>query len=220
MKPARQTSSTPAARSAAVERGVEGRAVGDRRGDRRRPWRCRPAARARPAASRIVDEHEHDLGRDSRRRGRPRSAPACWCRARRSGSPTVRRAMRVAMPSTDAAPARPPVRAATIAADRDAPSRRRASSVGARRRRHRSGATTTIMPMPQLKVRAISASATPPVAREPAEHRRHRPGRGVDRAATSVGQHARHVLEQAAAGDVRQRLDARRCGPPRGSGCT
>ena len=41
-------------------------------------------------------------------------------------------------------------------------------------RRPRSGAATTIMPMPQLKVRSISASATPPVSREPAENRRHR----------------------------------------------
>ena len=83
--------------------------------------------------------------------------------------------------------------------------RRRLGVVGA--------STTAIMPMPQLKVRAISASATPPARCEPAR----RPAAAARRAASisaaqALGQHARHVLDQAAAGDVGQRLDARRCG--------
>ena len=66
----------------------------------------------------------------------------------------------------------------------------------------------TIMPMPQLKVRSISASATPPVcASQPKTG-----GTGmraeVELHADAVGQDARDVVGEAAAGDVGERLDA------------
>ena len=42
---------------------------------------------------------------------------------------------------------------------------------------------------------------------QPGEHRRQRPGAGVEPHDLAVAQHARRVFDQAAAGDVRQRLD-------------
>jgi hypothetical protein len=69
------------------------------------------------------------------------------------------------------------------------------------------GATTTTMPMPQLKVRSISASATPPAAASQAKTAG-RARRRVDRGAEAVGQHARQVLGQAAAGDVGEGVHA------------
>ena len=71
-----------------------------------------------------------------------------------------------------------------------------------------SAATTTIMPTPQLNVRSISGSAMPPVAASQRNTRQHRHAREIDAHAESVGQHARNVLGEAAAGDVRERLDA------------
>ena len=67
-------------------------------------------------------------------------------------------------------------------------------------------ATTSAMPMPQLNTRSISVGATPPVRASQREHRRHRPVRGVQRGGRAVGQHARQIAGQAAAGDVRRRL--------------
>ena len=66
------------------------------------------------------------------------------------------------------------------------------------------------MPMPQLKVRAISSGSILPCACRKAI------SRGCSQASASitrvaaVGQHARDILEQPAAGDVRQRLDPAR----------
>ena len=62
------------------------------------------------------------------------------------------------------------------------------------------------MPIPQLKVRSISASSTRPG--QPAEDRRHVDRGKVDLRGEIVGEDARDVLHQPAAGDVRQRLHA------------
>ena len=69
------------------------------------------------------------------------------------------------------------------------------------------GATTAIMPRPQLNVRSMSSVGTWPASRSQrntggAGHRR-----ASRRARSAVGQAARHVAGQAAAGDVGQALD-------------
>ncbi len=61
--------------------------------------------------------------------------------------------------------------------------------------------------MPQLKTRSISVSAISPWLLEPAEDRRARPGAEVDAGAHALGQHARHVAVETAAGDVHDALD-------------
>ena len=90
----------------------------------------------------------------------------------------------------------------------------------ARARRSRC-AQTTISPMPMLNVRNISSSAIAPARLQQLEERRHRPRAAIDRRGAPVGQHARQVVGDAAAGDVRHALDrARRraaAGPPAGT---
>ncbi len=63
------------------------------------------------------------------------------------------------------------------------------------------------MPTPQLKVRSISRSATPPAARQPFEHRQDRNGVEVDLGAEALGQNARNIFRKAAAGDMGEGLD-------------
>ena len=65
------------------------------------------------------------------------------------------------------------------------------------------------MPIPQLKVRSISAAPTPPTLREPAEHGRRREGREIERDGEIVRQNARQIVGKAAAGDMRQRHECR-----------
>ena len=67
-------------------------------------------------------------------------------------------------------------------------------------------ATTSAMPMPQLKTRSISSGSHAARLGEPAENRRHRPGSASRAATMSVRQHARQVAGQAAARDMRRRL--------------
>ena len=73
-----------------------------------------------------------------------------------------------------------------------------------------SGATTTAMPMPQLNTRCISSSATLPWRCSQSKIGGRVHAERARRACRPVGQHARHVLEQAAAGDVRHALDRQR----------
>ena len=61
------------------------------------------------------------------------------------------------------------------------------------------------MPMPQLKVRAISPGLDIALRLEEGHQPRLRPGVGVDPGVEALGQDARDVLEQAAAGDVGER---------------
>ena len=68
------------------------------------------------------------------------------------------------------------------------------------------GETISRKPMPQLKVRRISWSATPPVL-QPVEHRRQGPGVPVELGDQALGDGAGRVLDQAAAGDVGAALD-------------
>ena len=72
----------------------------------------------------------------------------------------------------------------------------------------RLGSAMTTMPMPQLNVRVISVVSMPCRCLQPAEHAR-APASCRDRCVhgEAVGQNARDVFEQPAAGDVRQRLD-------------
>ena len=63
-------------------------------------------------------------------------------------------------------------------------------------------------PMPMLNVRSMSSSGTPPALLEPLEDRRHAatPTRSIARV-RARRQHARQVVGDAAAGDVRHALD-------------
>ena len=70
--------------------------------------------------------------------------------------------------------------------------------------------TMTTMPMPQLKVRSISRLDRAAASLQPSEI----PAAGANAprsisAREAGGQHARHVLGQAAAGDMGERLDRR-----------
>ena len=56
-----------------------------------------------------------------------------------------------------------------------------------------------------LKVRIMSSTGTLAALLQPAEERRHLPGRGVDDRRRAVRQDARQVVGDAAAGDVRHR---------------
>ena len=116
--------------------------------------RALQALRIRP-----VGQHQHDFGRESATSARRRSAPAGCCRGRRSG------------PRPSAAPSLP-ITSGRYCARRSLRRHRRAARscrCGAPSRllaQHLrdasaslSGAATTTMPMPQLKVRAMSSAA-------------------------------------------------------------
>ena len=164
MKPARQTSSMPAASSARRRappriglRG-EGRMVDDV------GRRCRPRrARSRPAASGRLDSDQRDLGRVGRVHRRRRSAPPCCCRGRRSGWRFA--AVAISRVRGRACRRRRPARRsrASTAPRRKTVSPHRSSVVGERIGAAPASAITT-MPTPQLKVRSISASASGPVS--------------------------------------------------------
>ena len=66
------------------------------------------------------------------------------------------------------------------------------------------GATTAIMPMPQLKVRYISAAAIVAGGCQPVEHRIACPAAPLQHDFEAVRQHARNVVGEAAARDVRE----------------
>ena len=70
-----------------------------------------------------------------------------------------------------------------------------------------SGATTTTMPTPMLKVRNISSSATAAALLDQAEEGRHLPGAAADARAQALGQDARDVAGEAAARDVGEGAD-------------
>jgi hypothetical protein len=67
--------------------------------------------------------------------------------------------------------------------------------------------TTTTMPSPQLKVRSMSSVGTLPASLQPDETPAAPSSAGIEPRAQAVGQAARHVAGQAAAGDVGQALD-------------
>ena len=92
--------------------------------------------------------------------------------------------------------------------DRPAPAAlpRRAA---ARSRPARPGATTATMPIPMLKTRNISSSSTSPFSCSTRNGRRNLPAAEADLRREPLGQDARHVVGQAAAGDVRQGVQAR-----------
>ena len=173
------------------------------------PFAC---ACARPAASATVGKDQHDLGGIGGVLGggdqggeiaaaagdedrRPLASRSRQGRAARRRPSAPRRAARGGRAPRHA--------------------RRRAPGRAALRRQRRHPRRRT-MPIPQLKVRIISESATGPD--EPAEDRRHGDRRKVDLRRQMAGQHPRHVLQQPAAGDVGERLDcARSSGSPRGT---
>ena len=149
------------------------RAVGDVR--RRRP-RAAPAELAAPAA----------------RRG----APAGWSRCRETRTPTRRHAQelhgRVGRVGGD------------DLAEREHAARPRARAASARLVGARRPARTTTKPMPRLNVRRISSARDVAAARRCSRTAAAAATRADRRAAARapVGQHARRVVDQAAAGDV------------------
>ena len=171
-------------------------------GTRRRSGCLRRAAIARPGASGLLREDADDLGGIVGRLGgldQRRHVGA-------AAGDQDRDALRVTGASVPSK-----VTGSSGAVDE------RADDRGAARRSRRgcaisrsasSAATTASMPTPQLKVRSISRSAMPPISREPAEDRRHGDGVEVDVGGEVVGQHARDVVDEAAAGDVGEGLDA------------
>jgi hypothetical protein len=71
-----------------------------------------------------------------------------------------------------------------------------------------SSGTTSTMPMPQLKVRAISAGSILPCACRNAIRRGCSHASASTNARQAFGQDARDIFQQAAAGDMGQRVDA------------
>ena len=208
--------------AAAVDaRGRSPRGVGIDRDGRARGRRCpapRAPCRARAASASLETTSAISAGWSGAARGRDQRRHVGAAARDQDGGPRAARPSQHERPAgwrRAVAPA-----AATMLADPD-----RGLAEVARRgpdRRRLVARTTTAMPMPQLKVRSISRSAMPPAARQPAEDRR-RPARRRDRAcdAEPVGQHARHVVDEAAAGDVGQRHDG--AGPlaaPPAAACT
>ena len=147
-----------------------------------------PAALAMLKSRRIgaVGENEGDLGREIRARARPRSARPCSSRGPRSGWRRGGGSSELQGAGGLHTARRPHAQSSRRCAPGSRrPSRRRSITLSAL-----SALATTIMPMPQLKVRSISASATPPVlasqpktggsgdgARDRAARRRRRAGR-------------------------------------------
>ena len=206
MKPARQTSSMPCAAQRRIERRVEALAVGkglvvDDAG--RDPGRLR-ALRARRRRAGWRATRTISAGKSGRARGLDQRGHVGAAAGDQDGDAAAASSERQARPSVCT---RSPPACAIDLADAH---RRLAGLAQALRRRPRasSALATTIMPMPQLKVRSISASATPPV-------RASQPKTGGTAIASRssahaepVRQHARDVVGEAAAGDVGQRLDA------------
>ena len=166
---------------------------------------CR--ARSRPAGIGAVGDDQRDLGGKFRRGAGSISACRLEPRpeiedARPSAGP---RSLRRRVSSVPGAP----VGRGDDAADAiDALARRREARVTAA---PPSGATIATMPMPQLKVRAISRAGDAARPREPARTPAAAAScRASISAASTFGQHARDVLDEPAAGDMRQRLDAAR----------
>ena len=69
------------------------------------------------------------------------------------------------------------------------------------------GDTKTTIPIPMLKTRCISSKETSPSRCDDLEDRRHRPRARLDDDVEPLGQHARDVVVEAAAGDVRHAVD-------------
>ena len=170
------------------------------------------AARGPPASGRF--ETTRAIWPDNPVRSRPRSAWPCWTRGPRSGrrrgdgSSRAQRRPVVRTRSPPDAATTSPMRDRLLAPGASAPSRHAALSA----------APTTIMPMPQLKVRSISASATPPVAASQPKTG----GTGIasrsSRTPIPSGSTRGMLSGKAAAGDVGERLDAARSrGSPRGA---
>ena len=117
-----------------------------------------------------VREHERDLGREVRRaRGLDERRP-CSSRGPRSGWRSRRRGHQ-SFSCPDVRTCSPP--SCDDRFRRCAPGFRRHGEGSRSRASACSGAATTIMPMPQLKVRSISALGDAAGAGKPAENRRH-----------------------------------------------
>ena len=166
------------------------------------------AARARPPRLGPVGEDEAGLGR--MRRGRPCRARARACSTRRPRSGSRRAAALTDAPRSG----RPrPRRHRPIRSTVSPASAKTAASAAAR-----SGATTATMPMPQLKVLSISASADPGGRASQAKTGGSVQASRSTSAPRPVGQHPRQVLGQPAAGDVGEAVHARRPAAPRAPG--
>ena len=206
MKPASAIRSGRAARSRrpAAPRNPPAALAAGARAPRRSRCRARRAL-ASPAASARSRDHARDLRRESRRRGR-RGAIAVMLQPRpemRIDEPQRRSGAHL----VDDDAARPPARTSPISC---ACSPRALQELDRRLARCAAGTMTT-MPMPQLKVRYISRRVD---ARRRAAASR-TPGRAASaprraRASSAIRQHARDVVGEAAAGDVRQAVHRQR----------
>ena len=152
-----------------------------------------PAARAvsSPLASAWLEITQHDLGRDSPARARPRAAPPCSSRGPRSG-PRSRTGARM---RSCGARARPPRR----------PPRPR--SAGRQHRRALVRRDDQHEAEPQLKVRRSSCSAIPPASCSQSNTGGSGQAFQSKRGGKALGDGAGRVLDQAAAGDVGAALD-------------
>ena len=90
-----------------------------------------------------------------------------------------------------------------------------AASAAAAPRSARAAATITTMPMPQLKVRYISRLQRSRRCAPASRKRRRRPAMTLQHDFQPVAQHARDVVGETAAGDVRQRVHRQRCASAR-----
>ena len=142
--------------------------------------RCRLRVRGQDRRRRRCSTAPARFRRDSQALCRPRSAPPCWSRGPRSGSrrasscrqmAVIDDALRLCAAITS--PSRVTV----------SPSRRKISTTASAF----SGAETTTMPTPQLKVRSISALGNAAGRGEPAEQRRERHAREIDAHAKPSG---------------------------------
>ena len=172
-----------------------------------------PASRAhrQRRRPRAVGEDADDA---RRRRARPRSARSSSARRllpRPDASTTIPEISHAPTRSRAACSAEAHALAAVArdhCADRPV---RQAEGVerSARPRRRRPARSTSTKPMPQLKVRHISSRGTAPSRCSQSNTGGSADRRGVDVEAEAVGDDADDVLGQAAAGDVRHRVDRR-----------
>ncbi len=141
------------------------------------------SALCRSASCRLPAQRAGGPRRNPRGARRRRRRP--W-RPARSGRPDARRRGR-----------RPPARSAM-------PSRERADAAASAL----SAATTARNPMPRFQVPSVEVEVEVAEVGEHAEHRGRRPRRAVELDPRALGQHAREVGGDAAAGDVAERVHA------------
>ena len=219
MNPARQTSRTPRSRSSRARARSKSSRDGKARWSMTSVSIPAAAARARPGGVRTVRDHDRDAGVEAPVAIASMSACRLLPRPEMS-TPIVRAPAGVPDGGSDAG--RSPIENSAAAA-LDGADRGRAAPPAASERlaaadaASATAATATIRPTPMLNVRSMSSPRHGAGLLEPHEERRHLPRPTVERPLGARRQHARQVVGDPAAGDVRHPLDQPRTRAAAGS---